>query len=155
MREAAVGLFDKVLGKDKGDGPVTLNKNEAFAAVAVAAIAADGTITQDEINRTAMNLAAVPLFRTYDLREMGGVLNKVAVTIKRRGAAAVMPAAKAALSKEQAEQAFFLAADLVLSDGTVEKEERTFLEDLRAALGVEEATSLKIVEVVVIKNRSA
>ena len=155
MREAAVGLFDKVLGKDKGDGPVTLNKNEAFAAVAVAAIAADGTITQDEINRTAMNLAAVPLFRTYDLREMGGVLNKVAVTIKRRGAAAVMPAAKAALSKEQAEQAFFLAADLVLSDGTVEKEERTFLEDLRAALGVEEAISLKIVEVVVIKNRSA
>ncbi len=150
-----MGLFDKVLGKDKGDGPVTLTKNEAFAAVAVAAIAADGSISEDEINRTAMNLAAIPMFRTYDLREMGGVLNKVAGLIKRRGAAVVMPAAKVALSKDQAEQAFFIAADLVLADGTVEKEERQFLEELRGALDVEESTSLKIVEVVVIKNRPA
>jgi tellurite resistance protein len=148
-----VGLFDKVLGKDKGDGAITLNKAEAYAAVAVAAIASDGTITDDEVNRTAMNLAAVPAFRNHDLRDMGQTLNKVATTIKRRGVAAVMPAAKVALSKEQAEQAFYLAADLVLSDGVVDKEERMFLEELRGVLGVEEQTSVKIVEVVVIKNR--
>ncbi len=149
-----MGLFDKVLGKDKVDGAVTLSKTEAYAAVAVAAIAADGSISNEEVTRTAMNLAAIPSFSKFDMRDMGDVLNKVAGLIKRRGAAAVMPAVKAALSKEQAEQAFFFAADLVLADGTVEKEERLFLEELRVALGIEEPLSLKIVEVVVIKNRS-
>jgi len=149
-----VGLFDKVLGKDKGDGPITLNKNEAFAAVAVAAIASDGTISEEEVQRTAMNLAAMPVFRNHDLREMGGTLNKVAGILKKRGAGAVMPAAKLALSKEQCEQAFFLATDLLLADGVVEKEERQFLEEVRVALAVDEPMALKIVEVVVIKNRS-
>lgn len=149
-----MGLFDKVLDKDKGDGPITLNKNEAFAAVAVAAIASDGTISEEEVQRTAMNLAAMPAFRDHDLREMGATLNKVAGVLKKRGAGAVMPAAKLALSKEQCEQAFFLAADLLLTDGIVEKEERQFLEEARVALAVDEPMALKIVEVVVIKNRS-
>lgn len=149
-----MGLFDKILGKEKTEGPLTLTKDEAFAAVAVAAIAADGTISEDEVNRTAMNLAAIPMFRSYDLRDMGGVLNKVAGLIKRRGAAGVLSAAKTALSKEQAEAAFFLATDLVLADGMVEREERQFLEDLTSVIGVDEPTALKIVEVVVIKNRA-
>ena len=149
-----MGLFDKVLGKYKGDGPITLNKNEAFAAVAVAAIASDGTISEEEVQRTAMNLAAMPVFRGYDLRDMGGTLNKVAGILKKRGAGAVMPAVKLALSKEQCEQALFLAADLLLADGVVEKEERQFLEEVRVALAVDEPMALKIVEVVVIKNRS-
>ncbi|MSQ07814.1 MAG: Tellurite resistance protein TerB [Dehalococcoidia bacterium] len=149
-----MGLFDKVLGKDKGDGPITLDKNEAFAAVAVAAMASDGAISDEELQRAAMNLAAMSAFRDRGLRDMGATLNKVAGILKKRGAGTVMPAAKAALSKEQCEQAFFLAADLLLADGVVEKEERQFLEELRLALAVDEPMALKIVEVVVIKNRS-
>ena len=65
----------------------------------------------------------------------------------------VMDAAKSALGKEQIDTAFFIAADLVLADGTVEPEEKKFLEDLQQTLGVSEETATKIVEVVVIKNR--
>ncbi len=149
-----MGLFDRVLGKEKSDGRLALTKNEAFASVAVAAIASDGAISEDEVTRTAMNMAAMPLFRDYELKELSGVLTKVAATIRRKGVEEVLPAARQALSKEQLETAFYLASDLVLADGAVEREERQFLEELRGVLGVEEPVALKIVEVVVIKNRA-
>jgi tellurite resistance protein len=151
-----MSVFERVLGKEgKAEEALVLSKNEAFAVVAIGAIAADGTISEDEILRTAINLASLPGFRTMDFKEMAEVLNRAAAIVKRRGVSAVMPVAKEALSKEQAEQALFLAADLVLSDGAVEKDERLFLEELRGFLGVDESTALKIVEVVIIKNRQA
>ncbi|MBI4305624.1 MAG: tellurite resistance TerB family protein [Chloroflexi bacterium] len=108
----------------------------------------------DKVNRTVSNLAHVGLFRRYDLRDMGNVLNKTAALIKRRGVGPVLAASKTALTVEEAETAFFVAADLVLSDGVIENDERRFLEELKAALGVSDAMAVKIVEVVVVKNRS-
>lgn len=46
-----------------------------------------------------------------------------------------------------------MAADMVLADGTVEPEERKFLEEFQRTLGIDDATALKVVEVMVIKNR--
>ncbi|MBI4305834.1 MAG: tellurite resistance TerB family protein [Chloroflexi bacterium] len=147
-------IFDRVFQRDKEDGPVVLSTPEAFAAVAVAAIAADGAVTDDEANRTAMDLATLSIFRTHDLREMGEILNKVALLIQRRGPTVILQAAKTTLTKAQAESAFFLAADLTLADGTFDLDERQYLEQLKNTLGVDDSTALKIVEVVVIKNRS-
>lgn len=151
-----MSVFERVLGKEKKeDEAIVLNKSEAFAAIAVGAIASDGTINDDEILRTAVNLASVPAFKSMEFREMAEVLSRAAAIVKRRGVDAVMQAAKAALSREQAEQALFLAADLTLADGIVEKDERMFLEELRVSLGVDESMAMKIVEVVVVKNRHA
>jgi hypothetical protein len=99
-----MGLFDKVFGK--GTGAVSLNKQEAFGAVAVAAIASDGVVTPEEVQRTAIDLLTMQLFRRSDLRDVADILNKVAGHIKRRGTGTVLQAAKAALSKEQLESAF-------------------------------------------------
>ena len=147
-------IFDRVLKRDRDNGQIVLSTPEAYAAVAVAAIAADGNVTDDEANRTALNLATVAVFRRYELREMGDVLNRVALLIQRRGPAAVLKAAKETLSSAQAESAFFLAADLTLADGSFGSDEREFLEQLKNSLMVNDSTALKIVEVVVIKNRT-
>ena len=66
----------------------------------------------------------------------------------------MIEAAKAALDRGHVETAFFIAADLVLADGVVEPEEKKFLEELQRTLQIDEATALKIVEVVLIKNRA-
>lgn len=147
-------IFDRVLKRDRDDGPIVLSTPEAFAAVAVGAIASDGNVSDDEANRTALNLASVAVFRDFELKEMGDILNRVAVLIQRRGASAVLKAARETLTSAQAEGAFFLAADLTLSDGTFGKDEREFLEQLKNTLAVQDSTALKIVEVVVIKNRT-
>jgi hypothetical protein len=154
IQDVDVTIFDRVLKRDRDDGPIILSTPEAYAAVAVAAIAADGNVTDDEANRTALNLATVSVFRTYELKEMGDVLNRVALLIQRRGPSTVLKAAKDTLSKAQAESAFFLAADLTLADSNFGTDEREFLEQLKNTLAVDDSTALKIVEVVVIKNRT-
>ena len=146
-----MGLFDKVLGK--GDA-ISLNKLESLAAVAVAAIAADGKISSEEINRVAIDLATLNAFRNRDLRDLGSTLNKVAGLIKRRGPGPVLASANSVLRKEEKESAFFVAVDLVMTDGTVEDSERQFLEELQKTLQVDDDVALKIAEVVAIKNRA-
>ncbi len=147
-----MGLFDKVLGKESG--AVSLTKAEGFAAVAVAAVASDGEVSEDEIQRSAIDMATLRVFRHHDLREMATTLNKVAGLIKRRGPAPVLQAAKSALDKEEVQAAFFIAADLALADGVVEEDERKFLEELKGILQVDDDTAMKIVEVAIIKNRA-
>ena len=147
-------IFDRVLNRERESGPIVLSTPEAYAAVAVAAISADGNVTDDEANRTALNLATVSVFRSYELREMGDVLNRVASLIQRRGPSTVLKAAKETLTNAQAESAFFLAADLTLADGTFGQAEREFLEELKNTLAVNDSIALKIVEVAVIKNRT-
>ncbi len=146
-----MGLFDKAFGKESS--AISLSKPEAYAAVAVAAVAADGEISAEELQRTAIDLATLRAFRKHSLRDLGETLDKVAKLIKRRGPGPVLAATRTVLQQEERESAFFVAADLILADGVVEKEEKEFLEELQQTLLVGEAMALKIVEVVQIKNR--
>ncbi len=147
-----MGLFDKVLGKENSN--VTLNKAEAFAALGVAAVASDGEISPEEVHRIVLDMVTLRAFRGFDLRDLGNTLNKVAGLIKRRGVAPIIQAAKTTLNKDELLAAFFIAVDLVLADGVVENSEKKFLEELQATLQIDDATALKITEVVVIKNRA-
>lgn len=147
-----MGIFDKVLGKEAG--VVTLSKPEGLAAVAVAAVASDGDISPEEVQRAALDLATLKAFRRHDLRDLSNTLNKVAGLLKRRGTGPILQAAKTALTPEEMQAAFFVAVDLVLADGLIEEGEKKFIEELQKTLQIEDATALKIVEVVALKNRA-
>jgi len=147
-----MGLFDKVLGKD--DGEIKLDKKEAFGAVAVAAVASDGDVSPEEVQRIAIDLMTLKAFRKADLRDLANILNKVAGLIKKRGIGPVLQAAKNSLTKDELGAAFFVAVDLVLADGVVEENEKKFLEELQRTIGMDDATATKIAEVVVIKNKA-
>jgi hypothetical protein len=51
------------------------------------------------------------------------------------------------------EAAFAVATDLVLAEGIVAEEERTFLNDLYQALGVSNEIAIQVIQVILIKNR--
>jgi tellurite resistance protein len=147
-----MGLFDKVLGKEGGE--IKLDKKEAFGAVAVAAVASDGDVSPEEVNRIIADLVTLKAFRRSDARDLSNVLNKVAGLIKKRGIGPVIQAAKAGLNQDELGAAFFVAVDLVLADGVVEENEKKFLEELQHTIGMDDATATKIAEVVVIKNKA-
>ncbi len=147
-----MGLFDKVLGNK--NETITLNKPEGMAAIAIVAVAADGEISDEEVNRVVIDLATLRAFRRHDMRDLSNTLNKVAGLVKRRGTGPVLIAANSVLRKEEKESAFFIAADLVLADGVVEPEEKKFLEELQKTLSIDDGTALKIVEVCSIKNKA-
>ena len=147
-----MGLFDKVLGK-KDEGPLSLKQDEAFAAVCVMAVAADGVVENDEVRRIVMNLAGKKLFKGHRLDDLGNLLNDMAKQVQRRGTGPVMDAAKKSLPPELRETAFAMATDLVLADGDVDAKEKAFLEEFQKTLGIDDSLAVKIAEVIVIKNR--
>ena len=145
-----MGLFDKVLG---GSQPAKLTDKESFIGVALCAVAADGVITQEEAQGIFTALYRMKMFKGTKDNEMKNMFDRVLNVIKKQGSAALTAAAKETLTPEMKETAFAVAADLILADGVVEEEEKKFLDDLQKALEVKEDLAVKIVEIMVIKNR--
>ena len=147
-----MGIFDKVLGKTD-QGPLSLDQREAFAAISVAAVAADGVIEREEAQHVITNLAEKKLFRNQNVNDLLSILQKMANLIQKRGVQPVLEAAARTLSPELRQTAFVLAADLVLADGVVEEKEKQFLEGFQKTLQIDSELAIKAVEIMVIKNR--
>lgn len=144
-----MGLFDKVLGTKEE----TLSEAEGFAGIALAAIAADGVITQEEANGLGTTLSRMKLYSGMNSRQLNGVFEKLIKVIRGEGVETLLAKSAAAVKAELRPTAFAVAADLVMSDGHVDGAEKAFLEKIQKSLAVDDATAMKVVEVIQIKNR--
>lgn len=142
-----MGTFDKRLG------PAELNDAEAFAALALTAVAADGTIGEPESIDRKLIISRMKLFRAMTPAEMDAMYGKLVRLIRERGAHDVMNMSAEALRPYLRPTAFAVAAERVLVDGKVEGAEKEFLEKLKKALAIDDDLAMKIVEVAAIKNR--
>ncbi|MBM3941166.1 MAG: Tellurite resistance protein TerB [SAR202 cluster bacterium] len=147
-----MGLFNRA-GDNHGDDVLTFDQRQAFAAMAILAVASDAHIADHEVTHIVGNLARKRLFRGDDVNEIGRLLNGVSRLVHRHGATAAVEAARRALAPDLREAAYAVAADLLLANGTLQDTERRFLGDLRHALGVSAELAGKIAEVLTIKNR--
>lgn len=133
---------------------VTLSLPEAVAAVLVAAISADGTFGVDEANRLNGVLSTSRLFDGAVRAGDVDVVERAVNLLSERDMTPVLAACAAAIPLELRATVFAVAADLVLSDGRIEGHEKAFVDQLQSALEVDDGTALKIVEVLLIKNRA-
>lgn len=147
-----MGLFDRIGGLNE-PSEVTLGPAEAFAAIALLAIAADGYAADTEVQCLMTSLYRMKLFRSYPDDVMRKMFDRLQGTIKRQGPATLMNAAIATLPDELRETAFVITTDLILADGEITSEEKNLLNDLYAALKLSEETALKIIDVMLMKNR--
>ena len=146
-----MGLFDKIIGGAAGDKPLTLE--EAFAAVLLVAMAADGHVSDEERREFGTIVNRVRLYRAVTGDQFAAMMDKLEGLLRREGVEPLLNRAAQGLPEELRETAFALAADLMLADGSVEAEERGLLEAMQARFGLSDATALKIVEVLLVKNR--
>ena len=147
-----MGLFDKIAGGRK-QTQTTLGPAEAFAAIALIAVAADGYATDSESLAISTTLSRMQLFRSYPVDVMRKMLDKLLGILQREGVDILFNAAMATLPDELKETAFAVATDIVLADGEVTEEEEKLLNDLYRALEVSEETAIKIIDVMMIKNK--
>lgn len=147
-----MGLFDK-LGGIRKPSEVGLGPAEAFAAIALLAIAADGYAADAEIQGIMTSLSRMQLFRSYPGDVMRKMFDRLQGIIQRQGAEGLFNAAVVALPDELRETVFAVTTDLILADGEVTQEEEKLLNDLCRALEITEQTALKIIDVMLIKNR--
>jgi tellurite resistance protein len=148
-----MGLFDGVFNAETDTDEAQLTPAEAFASVALVAIAADGYLSEQEGRDMTNMLSRMQLFRSFSGDVMHRMFDKLLGMLKQQGPGKLINLAKTCLPADLRETAFAIATDLVLSDGTVTSQEQAFLDDLYRILEIPGDTALQIVQVITIKNR--
>lgn len=145
-----MGLFDKFSSKDEN---VKLSKEEAFSAVSLVSVAADGVITEEEARGLFVQLYRMKMFSGYNDNQMSSMFNKLINIIKKKGMDALVVMAKESLPEDMKATAFAVATDLALADGEIAEEEKMLLTKIQQSLGIPEDEAVKIIEVMLIKNK--
>jgi hypothetical protein len=112
-------------------GPVTFSLPEAFAAVLVAAISADGTFGVEEGHRLNDVLSTSPLFEEAVRLADVNVVERVVNLLSDRGLAPVLAASAEGIPVELRPTVFAVAADLMLADGRIDTGEKAFIGQLQ------------------------
>lgn len=146
-----MGIFDQAF-RVKADSKVAMNSAEAFAAICLVAISADGYLSESEEAEMKMCLSRMQLFSDTTDR-LDQIKDYLVDRLKSLGPNKMIASAKASLPPDLAPTAFAIAVDLVFADGTVTAEEQAFVDDLRRILEIPDDLALKIVEVMTIKNK--
>ena len=147
-----MGLFDKLTG-GRRQAETALGPAESFAAIALIAVAADGYITDSEAQAISTTLSRMQMFRSYPNDVMKRMIDKLLSILQRQGVDELFNMAMAGLPHDLKETAFAVATDIVLADGEVSQEEENLLNDLHRVLEISEETALKIIDVMMIKNK--
>ena len=132
---------------------IELTPAEAFAAIALTAVAADGVITDSESQIIKSTLARMDLFNDYSSETKTEMMQRLLEQIQSHGYDSLMQAAIAKLPENLKDTAFAVATDIILSDGDLADEEEELLNALYNALDLSEELATKIIDVMLIKNK--
>jgi len=146
-----MGIFDALF---KGmETRTKLSPQESFAGILLAASACDGHISEDEFHQLVAALFRMKLFQRVNEKQFSQVMNKLMGVLKKNSPEALVDGWCDTLPEELRKSAFANACGIVLSDGVLEDDERQFITDLTAKLGLDAKTAQTIAQVMVIKNK--
>lgn len=147
-----MGLFDQGTTTIQATD-IKLEPAEAFAAIALIAVAADGVITDSEKQGISNIFSRMELFSNYSNEAKREILDRLLGMIKNKEIKPLFDAAVAKLPKDLKETVFAVSADLVLVDGDLAEEEEQLLNELYNALNISEEVATKIIDVMMVKNK--
>jgi uncharacterized tellurite resistance protein B-like protein len=143
-----MGLFDGFKAKVQP----TFNTQKAIMTIVIAAINADGNVSDEEVSRLRSMCARSPIFASNTKDEDDSVIDFALTVSDQLGANAIEQAAQS-LKPELKETAFAFATEMVLADGMVGPKEEAFISQLAEALGVSEETGRAVIMVTMIRGR--
>lgn len=132
--------------------PIDLSVPEAMVAVMVASMRADEVESVEETTRLTTALSTSRLFRLA-LGGKSDVMTRITALFSQHGRKAVLDACACSIAPDMRPTAFANAVDLIFADGRVDEREKRYIDELQAALGIDDALAVKIVEVLAIKSR--
>jgi hypothetical protein len=135
--------------------PRISNAPEAFAAVALAAVACDGELAAVEARSLRQQLEFRQPFRAMDDAAMAALLDRLLAILREAGWQALVEQAAPLLEATQAETAFAVAANLTQADQLESNSEQSFLEQLGTSLELKAERAATIRDVVSLLNRDS
>jgi len=107
-----------------------MNTAEAFAAVALAAVACDGTLGRDEAHALRRQLEYRSLYNSCSEAAMGELFDRLLAMLREHGVQGLIESSLPVLSRRQQQVALAVAAHLVHADRKVTEGETAFLNQL-------------------------
>ncbi|MCA9175013.1 MAG: tellurite resistance TerB family protein [Planctomycetales bacterium] len=148
-----MSLFDEVLGNDSGFEERPFGPQEAFAGVLLCASACDGHIADEEAQTLFNVLSKKRLYERLSSHQFGGMMDRLMGALKKSGPGKLLDKCLPAVPPELRETAFAVAVDIVLADGVVEDDEKTFIDDLMVKMEIDPRRAKTIVQVMAYKNQ--
>ena len=146
-----MGLFDNLFAEKTGTRELT--KQEAFAGILHAASACDGHMAQGEVQSLFTTTERMRMFENVSPNKWNAMMDSLLKILKKSGPLKLVDACAEALPDGMKQTAFANACDILLADGSVEEEEKEFLDHLQKSLEIDGDTALSIAEVMIIKNK--
>ncbi|MFN9636293.1 MAG: tellurite resistance TerB family protein [Synechococcaceae cyanobacterium] len=132
-----------------------MTPEEAFAAIALAAVACDGTLDHDEARSLRGQLERRTPYAERSEESMGRLFDGLLDRLRRDGWRSLVEGAIPALSRQQQETALAMAAQLVHCDRIVNKEEVELLQAMAQGMDLEPGRAERILEVIAVLNRDS
>ena len=132
-----------------------MNSAEAFAAIALAAVACDGSLGRDEAHALRTQLEYRSMYRSSSDAEMGDLFDQLLHRLRDQGVNGLVDEALPVLSLAQQQSALAVAAHLAHSDRTVTVEESAFLQDLAQRMALPDGEAAAILVAIEALNRDS
>ncbi len=144
-----MGLFDSFKTKTQP----TFNTQKAVMTIVVAAVTADGHVSDEEVGRLRSMCARSPIFSANTKEEDNAVIDFAVNVNEQLGTDAIKRAAEA-LKPELRETAFAFAIEMVVADGLVGADEEAFIGQLAGTLGISEEIGQAVIAVTLMRTRA-
>jgi len=132
-----------------------MDSAEAFAAIALGAVACDGVLGKDEAHALRRQLEFRSPYNERTEAEMGELFDRLLKVLREQSLEVLIAQALPVLSRAQQETALALAAQLVHADRVVEPAEAAFLQSLCDAMTLPEGQAQGIVTAIMALNRDS
>ncbi len=147
-----MSIFDKAISQSDASNPIS-SEYEGFLALLYAGITSDGKTSSSEINLALDIMIHKKMFAGADthewLQRMKSLFEAVGSEEK------IINFAADRISTSLRSMVFANIVDMILSDGEVTQSEKRTLELMQRSLKISDDLALKIIEVIVIKNKGA
>ena len=131
-----------------------MNVREAFAAIALAAVACDGRLDRDEAHALRRQLENRSIYSGLSEVEMGDLFDTLLTLLRSIGVHGLITEAIPVLSPGQQESALAVAAHLVHADRMVTPEETSLLQTLATDMVVPTADAEMVIRSIAALNRT-
>ena len=127
--------------------------NSAFAAIALAAVACDGSLGRDEAHALRTQLEYRSSYSSSTEADMGDLFDRLLHNLRDQGVGGLIEQALPVLSSSQQQSALAVAAHLTHADRNVTEEESAFLLDLSQRMALPEGEAASILVAIEALNR--
>jgi uncharacterized tellurite resistance protein B-like protein len=146
-----MGFFSNLFGGDSK--PTSLVPYEAFTAIMVAVIGADGYISDEEVDDFFSTLRRANITKEVTQSQYKEMMNKLMRMLKSDGSEKLVDLGAEFLPAEARSGTFAYACELVFADGVAADEEKKILDRIKNALQIDDALAYKVAEVLMLKNK--